>query len=164
MRSMFANGVVLWGALIGLWLALAAASVLELHSAADWLRGAGAAGVVVVLCARLGLLGGQSWPDTVGQALGLLARRCNMALEGIWLTLLALSGNRRLLRPALVRFTLPSASPERGIFALSASMAPGLLSVSLDERGLYVHVLHEDDGDDEDLRALQSGPAPRVGP
>ena len=163
MRSMFANGVVLWGALIGLWLALAAASVLELHSAADWLRGAGAAGVVVLLCARLGLLGGQSWPDAAGPAMGLLARRGKMGLEGVWLTLLALSGNRQLLRPALVRYALPSTSPARGIFALAASLAPGLLSVSLDERGLYVHVLHEDDGDDEDLRALQSGPAPGGG-
>lgn len=158
MRSMIANGVVLWGALIGLWLALAAASVLELNSAADWLRGAGAAGGVTLLCARLGLLSGPSWPDSTGQAFGLLARRCKMGLEGVWLTLLALLGNKHVLRPALVRYALPNGSPARGMFALAASMAPGLLSVSLDQRGLYLHVLHEDDGDDEDLHFLESGP------
>lgn len=155
MRSVFANGVALWGALMGLWFALAAASHGGLEARGGLLSGAGVATAATLLSARLGLLGGAAWPDQAGSAAALMLRRARMALEGIALTLRVLVGDSRSFRPALVRYKLSQANPERGIFALGASTAPGLLSVNLDAHGLYLHVLHEDDGDDEDLRALE---------
>lgn len=156
MHSMIANGVALWGILLGLWFALAAASPAGLD-AGGWLSGAGASGVVILVSARLGLLGGAPWPDRAAGAAALLLRRVRMGLEGVGLALRALVGDSRAMQPALVRYTMAQANPARGIFVLGVSLLPGLVSVNLDARGLFLHVLHEDDADDEDLQALEGG-------
>lgn len=160
MRSVYANGVALWGVLMGMWFALAAASQGGLDAHGGVLTGASVSLVATLFSGRLGLLGGDAWPDRAGLAGKMLLRRARLAFEGIALTLRALAGDARSYRPALVRYAMDQANPARGIFALLASAAPGLMSVSLDARGLYLHVLHEDDGDDEDLRGLEGASRP----
>lgn len=151
MRTSLANAVALWGVLVGLWFALAAGAPAELGRIEV---AAAVAALITAICVALGLARGPAWPDRVAPLARFWAARARAALEGAGHVLAASWKGASAIKPALVRHRLPEAAAERPLMAFGASLAPGMLAVSLDAEGALLHVLHEDDGDDEDLALL----------
>lgn len=154
MRSSIANALALWGVLTGLWFAMAGVSALP--GLTRWEVVVLAPAAVTASCWALGLLAGPAWAER-GAELGQFWRQSLLlAFEGGVATVRAILGLRQALRPALVQHPTAPAAQGRGLFALGASMAPGIVAVSLDDKGVLIHSIHDDEADDEDLRALQA--------
>ena len=153
MRSSVANALALWGVLTGLWFAMAGISALP--GLTRWEVVLLAPAGVTLACWALGLLAGPAWTER-GAELGSFWGRCLLfAFEGAQATARAIFGLPQALRPALVLHPTTQGEDWRGLFALGASMAPGIVAVALDAKGVLIHSIHDDEADDEDLRVLQ---------
>jgi len=160
MRASVANALALYGVLVGLWLALA--GLAPARGLTRWEALLGAPAAVTLACWWFGLLSGPAWAGR-GAALAEFWGRCLRGVyEGGLAVAGAILGRRHALRPALVLHPTAAEDPARGLFALGASMAPGVVAVALDPNGVLIHTIHDDEADDDDLRALQAA-ARRVG-
>lgn len=154
MRASVANALALWGVLIGLWFALAGVSAIPGLTRPEVVLLAPAG--VTLVCWVLGLLEGPAWADR-GRDLAQFWLLCLKGVgEGGVATARAILGVRQALRPALVLHPTAASDEGRGLFALGASMAPGMVAVAVSPKGVLIHSIHDDEADDEDLRALQA--------
>lgn len=160
MRASLANGLALWGVLACAWFTLAA--LYQGVGAIGWALGGAAA--VVLLCWRLGLLGGPAWPDRTAELAELVRRAAAAVPEGAVETARACLGDARAFRPSVVLYAMPEGEPARGSFAFAASLRPGLLATSIEAQGVFLHTLHEDDADEEELLRLQESAKAAGGP